>query len=425
MLRRKVENLLTVWKKSRKALLIDGARQVGKTYILRKYADENFGSSIYLNLLENKSAVTVLSQSSDTKDFLRRLSALVDSPYIKGNTVIFLDEIQELTRCYDLVTTIKFLVDEGSYRYIFSGSMLGVELTDAKSWPVGYLTTKTMFPLDFEEFLWANNVNNDLINRARECFMKKIPLEDYIHEKLMRLFHYYLLVGGMPDAVNAFAETGDFNQVALAHRTIQSYNRKDISYKSSTAEIVFEFFKHNGLNISKYSAQSLYCGIYDDTLAFSLGRCDEETFKKVNFLVECGASPSFIANKLLRRDSLAKYRIIPKVLDSLELHKDGEIATIYALEEWFKTTGAHARDCEDALDMIMSMQRVQVAFFIRFTNGACRVSLRSKNELDVSKIASIFDGGGHFNASGCTIDTKDVEVAKNVALKEGIKDYGQ
>lgn len=188
--------------------------------------------------------------------------------------------------------------------------------------------------------------------------------------------------------------------------------------------MVFEFFKHNGLNISKYSAQSLYCGIYDDTLAFSLGRCDEETFKKVNFLVECGASPSFIANKLLRRDSLAKYRIIPKVLDSLELHKDGEIATIYALEEWFKTTGAHARDCEDALDMIMSMQIVQVAFFIRFTNGACRVSLRSKNELDVSKIASIFDGGGHFNASGCTIDTKDVEVAKNLVLKEVIKYYG-
>ena len=195
-------------------------------------------------------------------------------------------------------------------------------------------------------------------------------------------------------------------------------------YKSRTAELVFEFFKLNGLNISKYSSQSLYCGIYDDTLAFSLGRCDEETFKKVNFLVECGASPSFIANKLLRRDSLAKYRIIPKVLDSLELHKDGEIATIYALEEWFKTTGAHARDCEDALDMIMSMQVVQVAFFIRFTNGACRVSLRSKNELDVSKIASIFDGGGHFNASGCTIDTKDVEVAKNLVLKEVIKYYG-
>lgn len=194
--------------------------------------------------------------------------------------------------------------------------------------------------------------------------------------------------------------------------------------KSSTAELVFEFFKHNGLYITKNSATALYVGIYDDTLAFSLGRCDETTFEKINFLVECGASPSEIANKLLRRDSLAKYRIIPKVLDSLELHKDGEIATIYALEEWFKTTGAHSRDCEDALDMIMSMQIVKVAFFIRFINGACRVSLRSKNELDVSKIASIFDGGGHFNASGCTIDTKDVEVAKNLVLKEVIKYYG-
>lgn len=229
MLKRKVENLLKVWKDSKKALLVDGARQVGKTYILRKFADDNFESSVYLNFLENKSAVTVLSRASDSKDFIRRLSALVDHPFIKSNTVIFLDEIQELTRYYDLVTTIKFLVDEGSYRYIFSGSMLGVELTDAKSWPVGYLMTETMFPLDFEEFLWANNVNSELIDRARECFIKKTPLEDYIHEKLMRLFQYYLLVGGMPDAVNAFVETGDFNQVTLAHRTIQSYNRKDIA----------------------------------------------------------------------------------------------------------------------------------------------------------------------------------------------------
>ncbi|MCR4773679.1 MAG: ATP-binding protein [Prevotella sp.] len=229
MLRRKVENLLRIWKEGKKALLIDGARQVGKTYILRKYADDNFESSIYLNLLENKNAVSVLSLASDTKDFLMRLSALVDRPFIKGNTVIFLDEIQELTRNFDLVTIIKFLVDDGSYRYILSGSMLGVELTDAKSWPVGYLMCETMYPLDFEEFLWANDVNDSLIEHARYCFEKRIPLEDYIHEKFMRMFQNYLLVGGMPDAVNAFVETSDFNQVTLAHRAIQSLNRKDIA----------------------------------------------------------------------------------------------------------------------------------------------------------------------------------------------------
>ena len=194
-------------------------------------------------------------------------------------------------------------------------------------------------------------------------------------------------------------------------------------YKSSTAEIVFEFFKYNGLSLTKHSATALYTGIYDDTLAFSLGRCDEETFKRVNFLVESGANPSFIANKLLRRDSLAKYRIIPKVLDSLELHKEGEIATIYALPEWFKSTGANSRDCEDALDMIMSINVVKIAFFVRVSNDSCRVSLRSKDKIDISKIASIFGGGGHFSAAGCTLDTKDVLEAKNLVLKEILEIY--
>ncbi len=193
--------------------------------------------------------------------------------------------------------------------------------------------------------------------------------------------------------------------------------------KSSTAELVFEFFKHNGLYITKNSATALYVGIYDDTLAFSLGRCDEITFEKINFLVECGASPSEIANKLLRRDSLAKYRIIPKVLDSLELYKEGEVASIVAKEEWFKQTGAHNRDCEDALDMIMSIAVVRIAIFVRIVNGESRVSLRSKGKIDVSKIAAEFGGGGHFNASGCTIETLDVEKAKEIVLKEIFEIY--
>jgi phosphoesterase RecJ-like protein len=193
--------------------------------------------------------------------------------------------------------------------------------------------------------------------------------------------------------------------------------------KSSTAELVFEFFKHNGLYITKDSATALYVGIYDDTLAFSLGRCDELTFEKTNFLVECGASPSDIANKLLRRDSLAKYRIIPKVLDSLELFKEGEIASIIAKEEWFKQTGAHNRDCEDALDMIMSIAIVRIAFFVRVVNGVSRVSLRSKGKIDVAKIAGGFDGGGHLNAAGCTLDMIDVEKAKEIVLKEIFEVY--
>lgn len=228
MLKRKIENLLQTWKQSRKALLIDGARQVGKTHILRKFAEDNFSSTFYLDLYENKRAVPVLKQAVDSADFIRRLSVFSNKPFVKGETLIFIDEIQELED-FDLVTMIKFLVDEGSYRFMFSGSMLGVELYDVKSWPVGYLTTETMYPLDFEEFMWANGVNPDLIQRVRECFEKKIPVENYIHERMTQLFQYYLLVGGMPDAVNAFVESGDFNQVALAHKSIQDLNRKDIT----------------------------------------------------------------------------------------------------------------------------------------------------------------------------------------------------
>ncbi len=188
--------------------------------------------------------------------------------------------------------------------------------------------------------------------------------------------------------------------------------------KSSTAEIVYDFFKYNGLYITKNIAEALYVGIYDDSLAFSLGRCDEYTFDKVNHLVEYGASPSSIANKLKRRDSLAKYRIIPKVLNSLELYDEGKIGSVIALHEWFQETGAHTRDCEDALNMIMSMHIVKVAFFVRVVNNECRVSLRSKGNIDVSNVAGKFNGGGHFNAAGCTFDSLDIVNIRQIVLKE-------
>ena len=188
--------------------------------------------------------------------------------------------------------------------------------------------------------------------------------------------------------------------------------------KSATAEIVYDFFKHNGLYITNKSATALYVGIYDDSLAFSLARCDELTFDKVNHLVEFGADPASIANKMKRRDSLAKYRIIPKVLESLELHNEGKVATIYAKESWFKETGAHARDCEDALNMVMSMHIVRAAFFVRIVSGRCRISLRSKGKINVSKVAAYFDGGGHYNAAGCTVDSTDIEDVKQQVLKE-------
>jgi len=229
MLKRKIENLLHLWKGSGKALLVDGAPQVGKTHILRKFTEENFASTLYINFLENRNAARLLSKATDTKDFLIRLSALSDTPLVKGETAVFLDEIQELSKVYDIMTQSKFLVEEGSYRYIFSGSMLKLELENVKSWPVGYLVSETMFPLDFEEFLWACGVSPELLKRDRSCFEERISVEDYMHDRLSRMLGYYLLVGGMPEAVKTFVETADLNHVTLSHRKVQGMNRKDIA----------------------------------------------------------------------------------------------------------------------------------------------------------------------------------------------------
>lgn len=228
MLKRKMNGFLENWLSQKYALLVDGARQVGKTFILREFSKTHFEVVAYLNFFENKSAVQVIRESKSAKDFLFRISTLAGIELVPHKTVIFLDEIQEL-KDFDLITLSKFLVDEGSYRFIFSGSLLGVELYDVCSWPTGYLAHATMYPLDFEEFLWANNVPSATISRVRECFEKQIPVEDFIHEKFLDLFAKYILVGGMPDAVNAFVETNNFSKVELAHQTIEEYNRKDIA----------------------------------------------------------------------------------------------------------------------------------------------------------------------------------------------------
>ena len=151
MLHRKIETKISAWiHNSKKALLIDGARQVGKTYIIKSVLEKEGCEYIEFNLLKNQALVNLLATSETVDDMIANLSLFADKPFKKGKTFLFFDEIQEFK---ELTTKIKFWVDEGSFRYIFSGSLLGVELKNIKSAPVGYLTTYTMYPLDFEEFL--------------------------------------------------------------------------------------------------------------------------------------------------------------------------------------------------------------------------------------------------------------------------------
>ena len=152
MLKRKIDNYIqNYYKTTRNALLITGARQIGKTYSIRKFG-KSFKSFVEINFIDNPEAIDVFKGAKNSTDILFRLSAMTTVPLIKGETLIFFDEVQKYP---EIVTAIKFLVDEGSYRYILSGSLLGVELKDLRSEPVGYMGIKDMYPLDFESSFHA------------------------------------------------------------------------------------------------------------------------------------------------------------------------------------------------------------------------------------------------------------------------------
>ena len=190
----------------KEALMVTGARQVGKTYIIRECAKEIYKNIVEINFVENQQAVKLFENITGSKDILLRLSALTDVPMIPGETLIFFDEVQE---CPEIVTAIKFLVEDGQYRYILSGSLLGVELKDIRSVPVGYLSILEMYPLDFREFCEANRVSQTVMDKLKECFEKKQPVDELIHEKMIELFRLYLIVGGMTAVVDAYIRTNN------------------------------------------------------------------------------------------------------------------------------------------------------------------------------------------------------------------------
>ena len=186
MIPRKIENELERFLNdtSRKALLLTGARQVGKTFSVRQFGKTHYKTFVEFNFIKNEEAGAIFRNVSDERDILLRLSAMANTRLIPGNTLIFFDEVQA---CPEVITFIKFLVEEGSYRYILSGSLLGVELKNIRSVPVGYMKEAQMFPLDFEEFIRANGVGDDVIEHLRDAWRNKRSPDPVIHEKMV--FH--------------------------------------------------------------------------------------------------------------------------------------------------------------------------------------------------------------------------------------------
>lgn len=207
------------------ALLLTGARQTGKTFAIRELGNK-YQSFVEINFIESPEAVNIFKAANSAEEILLRLSAFTNKKLIKGYTLIFFDEVQE---CEEIITAIKFLVDEGSYRYALSGSLLGVELKDIRSVPVGYMSIKEVYPLDFEEFILNLGVAERIITHLRECWTELRPVDSVIHNKLLSLFRLYTVIGGMPAAIKKYIETNDIKVVAQTQLDIITLYRKDIS----------------------------------------------------------------------------------------------------------------------------------------------------------------------------------------------------
>ncbi len=226
MLKRKIDSYIrNYYATTRNALLITGARQIGKTFSIREFG-KSFKSFIEINFVDNPEAVDAFKGAKSSTDILLRLSAITTIPLIIGETLIFFDEVQ---KCPDIVTAIKFLVDEGSYRYILSGSLLGVELKDLRSEPVGYMGIKDMYPLDFEEFISCVGINERIITSLRNAWINRTPVDEFIHTKIMELFRLYLVVGGMPAAVSKYIESNNLQEVMTLQQDIVRLYKRDIA----------------------------------------------------------------------------------------------------------------------------------------------------------------------------------------------------
>lgn len=277
MLRRKISAKLEEWKRDpkRKPVIIKGCRQCGKTFSVREFAERNYKNVVYLNFFENPDYASVFSGSLEVDNITMLLSALLGgkAAFEAGETVLILDEIQE---CPEARTALKFFHIDGRYDVIGTGSLLGVRGygKEPRSVPVGSETVMDMYPLDFEEFLWANGIEDGIIDVLRNCLQKEIPVQAALQSRMRDLLLQYTVVGGMPEAVQTFVDTKRVDEVLRIQRDIiRSYeddmvkhaDRKDKAnikecFQSIPKQLAKENKKFQYSIVRKGSTASKYAG---------------------------------------------------------------------------------------------------------------------------------------------------------------------
>lgn len=227
-MKRLIYEEMLAWRKqenNKKALFVTGARQIGKTYLIRQLG-ETYEHFVEINFINEKEALKIFNGNLDTSTIIMNLTAYLKQSLVPGKTLIFFDEIQE---CPEAQTALKFLVEDGRFDYAASGSLLGVRYKKVRSYPVGFLHVITMMPMNFQEFCIANGVQEKTFTLLETCFQKHTIVPEVVHEQLLKLFRLFVIVGGMPEVVKTFVETSDLTRVLQTQEDILALYRKDIS----------------------------------------------------------------------------------------------------------------------------------------------------------------------------------------------------
>ena len=236
MLKRKAYDKLKFWKDTHRnnCLMVIGARQVGKTYIIRKFAQENYEKFYEINFIAEKNYKKIFDENLDVETILRKMSLSVPNfQIIPGKTLIFLDELQD---CPNAITALKFLAQDNRFDCITAGSMQETAYKKVTSFPVGYVDRLYMDSLDFEEFLWANGLSEEAISYLKEDFENKKSVSEVIHKRMMDLFKQYIVLGGMPDVINEFNLTQNYNLALSVQKRILNDYRDDILKYADASE---------------------------------------------------------------------------------------------------------------------------------------------------------------------------------------------
>lgn len=265
MLKRKVSNALVQWheKEANTALLVTGTRQIGKSTAVRHLGETSYDVLVEINLFENPAAKNALAEARNAQDLITRISLLTPHPLKEGSTLIFIDEIQELP---DIITMAKFLVEDGRFRYAFSGSLLGTELRKVRSYPVGSITEVRMFPMNFEEFCWALNVSEQALEAVRNACDELTPVPNYLHEAFLDYFRTYIVVGGMPEAILTFIDRqGDLASVrSFQQQLTEGYKHDIMKYAGNRALNAAAIFDQLPVQLDKASRRFLLNSIDDE-----------------------------------------------------------------------------------------------------------------------------------------------------------------